>query len=72
MGNPSNPILETTMQITVIKKTHFGSDHYYPHNCRTAEQWLGILGQKSFTLDNLRAIKAMECQVKVVHEEPII
>ena len=56
------------MQITVQAKNNYGSVVFYPA-CRLAEQFAGMVGQKTLTRADLEKIKAMEVNVIIKQEE---
>jgi hypothetical protein len=56
------------MQITVMVKNNYGTVVFYPV-CRLAEQFAGMVGQKTLTRADLEKIKAMEVSVVIKHEE---
>jgi len=56
------------MQITVLHKKVYGQDKFYPA-CRLAEQFAGIVGQKTLTFTDLQKIKDMEVSIKIIQEE---
>ena len=68
VGNPSNPILEVLMQITVQAKNNYGTTVFYPV-CRLAEQFAGMVRQKTLTRADLEKIKAMEVSIIIKQEE---
>ena len=68
MGTSSNPIREVLMQITVQAKNNYGQTMFYPV-CRLAEQFAGMMGQKTLTRADLEKIKAMEVSIIIKQEE---
>lgn len=56
------------MIIEVIKKTVYGNDLYYPHN-PLAHQFASLIGNKTFSVSQLKQIKAMNIDVQFARDE---
>lgn len=56
------------MDITVRVKNTYGKTVFYPE-CRMAQQFADMLGQKTLTRDDLTKIKNMEINIVIKHEE---
>jgi len=54
--------------VVVLQKTQYGSIRFYPVN-EVAQKFADLMGRQTFDAGNLKRVKDIGFQVKVVHEE---